>query len=145
MHRLTIEDAATLLATVTSRKHPATISSVIWDWDMLQVDRPSYERLQEAISVLVGSHLVGVDSSWRLRLTAEGEAVRRSVGRVGYMRELPARLAQALSERDVACADVGLPREVYDDVVDALRERSERLAARPVRSRWWWPTMTGRR
>ena len=72
MQRWTIEDAATLLATVTSQKHPTTISSVVSGWDMLQVDRPSFERLQEAIAVLVGSHLVVVDSAWRLRLTAEG-------------------------------------------------------------------------
>lgn len=145
MHRWTIEDAATLLATVTSQKHPTTLSSVISGWDMLQVDRPSYERLQEATSVLVGSHLVVVDSSWRLRLTAEGEAVRRSVGRVGYMRQLPGLLAPALGERDLTGADVDLPREVYDGVVDDYLERAKRRAARPVRSRWWWPTMTGRR
>lgn len=66
-----LDDACTLMALLND-KRPVAVGHVLSGWDMLQVDVPSRERVENAASVLVGSGLAQLDEGWSLRLTAQG-------------------------------------------------------------------------
>jgi hypothetical protein len=61
------------------------------------------------------------------------------------MRERPSMLGRGLRARELSPVALSLPEGAYVSAFDSYTDRAKRRAARPVRSRWWWPAMTGRR
>ena len=112
-------------------------------WDTLQADDPSREQLETAISILVGSGLAEVDSSWGMRLTEEGGRLKRSVKGSQGVRLVPGAISGLLAGCQLSCAPLTLPQSVFDpareDYYDAARRREERERKRRSRHRWWWP------
>ncbi|MFC3299937.1 hypothetical protein ACFOD8_09970 [Arthrobacter agilis] len=137
--RRDIDDAATLMTVLRHSKHPSSIRSILSGWDMLQVDVPSREQVETAISILVGSGLAEVDSSWGMRITEQGGQLRRSVKGSQGMRSIPIAMSDLLAGCELSRAPLALPQSVYgparEDYFDAARRREERQS----RHRWWWP------
>ncbi|MCC3268088.1 hypothetical protein MUG94_13285 [Arthrobacter gengyunqii] len=138
-----IFDAATLMTLLHRGKRPSTLRTLLPGWDMLQVNVPSREQMETAMSILVGSGLAELDSSWGMLLTEEGEQVRRSVkGRQG-MRMIPSAISEILAGRELSRAPLTLPQAVFDaareDYYNAARRTAERTQKRRSRHRWWWP------
>lgn len=108
---------------------------------MLQADVPSREQMETALSILVGSGLAEVDSSWGMRLTEEGRRLKRSVKGGQGMRLIPGAISESLAGCQVSRAPLTLPQSVFaparEDYYDAARRRAER--ERRSRHRWWWP------
>ena len=108
---------------------------------MLQADVPSREQIETAASILVGSGLAEVDSSWGMRLTAEGGRLTKSVNGWQGMRLIPGMIRDLLAGRQLSRAPLTLPQALFDaareDYYDAARRRAGR--ERRSRHRWWWP------
>lgn len=138
-----MDDAATLMTLLQRAKHPSSVRALLSGWDMLQADVPSREQMEMAISILVGSGLAEVDTSWGIRLTEQGEQLRRSVKGSGGMRLMPGAISELLAGRALNRAPLSLPEPVFaparEDYLDAVRRRAERRAEGRPRHRWWWP------
>lgn len=139
MDRRDVEDAATLMTLLRRGKRPSSIRGLLSGWDMLQADVPSREQIETAISILVGSGLAELDSSWGMRLTEQGGQLRRSVKGTGGMRLVPGAISDLLAGRELNRAPLSLPESVFalarDDYLDTARRRAERQS----RHHWWWP------
>lgn len=113
---------------------------------MLQADVPSREQMETALSILVGSGLAEVDSSWGMRLTEEGRRLKRSLKGNQGMRLIPSVISDLLAGRQLKRAPLTLPQSVFDpareEYYDAARRRAERDGG--LRHRWWWPGPRGR-
>jgi hypothetical protein len=120
-------------------KDPLSIRGLLSGWDMLQADVPSRKQIETAMSILVGSGLAEVDSSWGMRLTEQGEQLRRSVKGSGGMRLMPRAISDLLAGRELNRAPLSLPESVFaparEEYIDAGRRRAEDRS----RHRWWWP------
>lgn len=138
-----IFDAATLMTLLHRGKRPSTLRTVLPGWDMLQVNVPSREQMETAMSILVGSGLAEVDSSWGMLLTEDGERIRRSVKGWQGMRTIPSAISEILAGRQLSRAPLTLPQPVFDaareEYYEAGRRRAERAQKRRSRHRWWWP------
>lgn len=138
-----ISDAATLMTLLHRGKRPSTLRTLLPGWDMLQVDVPSREQMETAMSILVGSGLAEVDSSWGMLLTEDGERIRRSVKGWQGMRTIPSAIEEILAGRQLNRAPLTLSQSVFDEAreeyYDAARRRAERAQKRRSRNRWWWP------
>ncbi|WP_162924974.1 hypothetical protein [Mycetocola zhujimingii] len=143
MERRDMDDAATLMTLLRRRKRPSSVRRLLSGWDMLQADVPSREQIETAASILVGSGLAEVDSSWGMQLTEQGGLLRRSVKGAQGMRMIPGAIRDLLAGRQLSRAPLTLPQALYDaalnDYRDAARRRAEREAERGSRRRWWWP------
>ena len=104
-----MNDAATLMTLLHRGKHPSSVRALFPGWDMLQVDAPSQEQLETAISILVGSGLAEVDSSWGMRLTEEGGRLKRSVKGNQGMRLIPGAISDLLAGCQLSRAPLTLP------------------------------------
>jgi hypothetical protein len=146
MDRRDMEDAATLMTLLHRGKHPSSVRALLSGWDMLQADVPSRKQIETAMSILVGSGLAEVDSSWGMRLTEQGGQLRRSVKGSGGMRMVPRAIGDLLSGRELNRVPLSLPESVFaparEDYLDRGRRRAER--ARSHRHRWWWPNPSRR-
>lgn len=138
-----IFDAATLMTLLHPGKRPSTLRTMLSGWDMLQASVPSREQMETAMSILAGSGLAEVDSSWGMLLTEEGEQIRRSVKGTQGMRMIPSAINEILAARLLSRAQLTLPQAVFDtayeDYYGAARRRAERMRVRRSRPRWWWP------
>ena len=138
-----ISDAAMLMTLLHRGKRPSTLRTLLQGWDMLDANVPSHEQMETAMSILVGSGLAEVDSTWGMRLTGEGEQIRRSIKGCQGMRMIPGAISKILAGRDLGRAPLSLPQPVFDaareNYYDAARRRAERERARRSRRRWWWP------
>lgn len=134
-----MEDAATLMTLLRRGKYPSSIRGLLSGWDMLEADVPSRKQIETAISILVGSGLAEVDSSWGMRLTEQGGQLRRSVKGFGGMRLMPTAISNLLAERELKRAPLSLPESVFvparEDYLDTARRRAERQS----QHHWWWP------
>ncbi len=141
MNRRDVDDAATLLTLLHHGKRPSSVRAVLSGWDMLQADVPSRTRIEAAASILVGSGLAEVDSSWGMLLTEQGRQVRRSVRGAGGMRSIPGAIGDLLAGSRLGRAPLALPPSVFDaahdDYRDAARRRADREARRSRHRRWW--------
>lgn len=141
MNRRDVDDAATLMTLLHHGKRPSSVRALLSGWDMLEADVPSREQIETAMSILVGSGLAEVDSSWGMRLTEQGGHLRRSVKGPGGMRMVPRAISDLLSGRELNSAPLSLPQALFDaareDYHDTARRRAER--ERRSRHRWWWP------
>lgn len=141
MNRRDMDDAATLMTLLRRGRHPSSVRALLSGWDMLQADVPSREQMEAAISILVGSGLAEVDSSWGMRLTEEGGRLKRSVKGGQGMRLIPGAISDLLAGCQLSRAPLALPQSVFDpareDYYGAARRRTER--ERRSRHRWWWP------
>lgn len=140
MDRRDMEDAATLMTLLRRGKSSSSsIRGLLSGWDMLQADVPSRKQLETAMSILVGSGLAEVDSSWGMRLTDQGGQLRRSVKGSGGMRLMPRAISNLLAESELNRAPLSLPESVFvparEDYLDTARRRAERQS----QHRWWWP------
>ena len=75
--------------------------------------------------------LTEVDSDWCLRLTADGDRMRRAVRERGGMRTAQAEIAGRLAQEDLAATPLQLPAEVFDRAVRAYRGSGGRTVGRP--------------
>ena len=143
---LDISDAATLMTLLHRGKRPSTLRTLLPGWDMLQADVPSRERMETAMSILVGSGLAEVDSSWGMLLTVEGGRIRRSIKGAQGMRMIPGAIGKILAGRRLDRAPLALPQAVFDaareEYFNAARRRAERAQKRRSRHRWWWPDLS---
>ena len=137
--RIDIDDAATLATLLRNGKYPSSPRELLPGWDMLQADVPSRERVETALAILVGSGLAEVDSSWGMRLTVQGEQLRRSVKGVRGMRLIPPAISELLIGRQLSRATLSLPPAVFDVALDDYLAAAQRSAERRSRHRWWWP------
>ncbi|MCH1882520.1 hypothetical protein [Agrococcus sp. ARC_14] len=131
MNRRDIGDAATVLTLLQAPGRPKGLRSLVSGWDMLQADVPDRERMETAWSILIGSGLAEVDSDWCLRLTADGDRMRRAVRERGGMRTAQAEIAGRLAQEDLAATPLQLPAEVFDRAVRAYRGSGGRTVGRP--------------
>ena len=143
MDRREVDDAATLMTLLHRGKRPSSVRTLLSGWDMLEADVPSREQIETAASILVGSGLAEVDSSWGMLLTEQGGQLRRSVKGNQGMRMIPRIIRDLLAARPLSRAPLTLPQALFDaalkDYYDAARRRAEREAERRSRRRWWWP------
>ena len=143
MDRRDVDDAATLMTLLHRGKRPSSVGRLLAGWDMLQADVPSREQIEKAASILVGSGLAEVDSSWGMRLTAEGGRLTKSVNGWQGMRLIPGMIRDLLAGRQLSRAPLTLPQALFDaaleDYYEAGRRRAERERERRSRHRWWWP------
>jgi hypothetical protein len=146
MDRRDMEDAATLMTLLHRGKHPSSVRALLSGWDMLQADVPSRKQVETAMSILVGSGLAEVDSSWGMRLTEQGGQLRWSVKGSGGMRMVAKAIGDLLSGRELNRVPLSLPESVFaparEDYLDRGRRRAER--ARSHQHRWWWPNPSRR-
>ncbi|MBP3034923.1 hypothetical protein J2M53_01460 [Arthrobacter sp. zg-ZUI100] len=143
MDRRDMDGAATLMTLLPRGKRPSSVRTLLSGWDMLQADVPSREQIETAASILVGSGLAEVDSSWGMRLTVEGGRLTKSVNGWQGMRLIPGAIGDLLAGRQLSHAPLTLPQALYDaaceDYYDAARRRAERERERRSGHRWWWP------
>lgn len=139
MNRFDRGDAATLM-TLLHPKRSLSLRRLLPGWDMLQCDVPSRERVETALSIVVGSGLALVDSSWGMRLTEEGEQLRRSVKGVRGMREFPGLISGLLEGHPLSRAPLSLPQPIFDAALEEYYDAGRRRAERRSRGHWWWPS-----
>jgi hypothetical protein len=140
MDRMARDDAATLLTLLRRGKQGQPVRGLLPGWDMLQADVPSRERVEAALSILVGSGLAEVDATWAMRPTERGEQLRRSVKGGGGMRWVPAAIGVELQKLELSCATLSLPHEVFDAARADYLSAAERRAKRRSQPFWWWPS-----
>ena len=107
------------------------------------------DRMGTAIAILVGSGLAEADSSWGVKLTDEGQRLKRSASKGSQgMRLIPGAISELLAARPLRRAPLDLPSAVFDpareDYFDAARHRSDRTEKQRPGKRWWWPDRFGR-
>lgn len=129
------------MALLHGRKHPSSLRGLLPGWDMLQADTPSWERMETAMAILVGSGLAELDSSWGMRPTEQGQQLKSCVKGVQGMRGVPGAIGKLLAERHLIRATLGLPQDLYDSALTDYLDAVQRRAGRRSRRRWWMPPL----
>lgn len=125
-------------------KHSSSLRGLLPGWDMLQADTPSWERMESALAILVGSGLAELDSSWGMRLTEEGQQLKNCVKGVQGMRGIPGAIGKLLAERHLTRAPLSLPQDLYESALTDYLDTAQHRARRRARRRWWMPTLGSR-
>ncbi|SDQ06131.1 hypothetical protein SAMN04487847_0113 [Microbacterium sp. cf332] len=98
------------------------------NWDMLQADVPTRERVEAAASFLVSDGLADVDDSWGMRLTDRGRDLLSSVTGVRGMRSMPGAVGTLLADHAPNVTSLTLPPHLFDAGLERYRVGTRRRA-----------------